>query len=231
MSQKRIPAKTLMAMLLASGLLSADQAAKAQNGSLPVAYKEFYHRSILASAGSATGIAAYDEYAEKDFGVTNLEKGCTAKLDFVLTHIRTRLGVTSLTTATLGANLTTALNAPRLKAMEFDNLMQVANSQAVKWPSALLNSEYEFNIDTRKQFSMALKNFFLNNNRKDVIEASTEDCVSVPSELIYVNKGGAFKPTIYLPSTGISIVDPNDATKTLVFGIETTYIGYEIASK
>lgn len=222
MSQKRIPARELAAMLLAAGALNADQTVSAKNGNLAITYDEIYQRAWISNSGSNEGVSAYDLTAEKDYGIQNLAKGCKLEDDFVITHIRTRIAKVTVASGTV------TKDAATLKQANFSNLLQIAGAnQTANLPQALVNSEWNCKIDSAKQFGMMLKNFFSNNNRKEYIEASLNDCVEVPNSIIFAKKGKTLTPVIYLP-LGVTLPTTDTSITDIGYAVETTYLGFRI---
>lgn len=209
-----------------SGILTEDQRKAAQAGTLSAVFEEKYHRAYIANTGSGDAqIPIYDITAEKESGVTNLEKGVKLADDFVMVATRARIA----TIATPNTNADTAArNTTKLKVAEFSNLMQAAGAnQTLSIPSEITGSEFALNIDSNKQFSFGFKNYFQYNNRKDAIEANASDSIAVPNGLILVKKGKALKPTVVLPS---NVTLPNTAANgtSVSYACEYTAIGYTL---
>ncbi|MES2379860.1 MAG: hypothetical protein V4538_02390 [Bacteroidota bacterium] len=209
-----------------SGILTSEQRAAAKSGQLNAIYDEKYHRAYLANTGADTGVGAYDVNVEKEYGVTNLEKGMKLADDFVMVATRSRVAVIPMPNTTPG--VTDLRSTTKLKVAEYTNLLQAPGAaQTLVTPSEVTSAEYELKINENRQFSFGYKNYFQSNNRKDSIEASAADSIPVPNGLILVKKGKALKPILYLPN-GVTLPNTAAGANAVAYATEFTYIGYTL---
>lgn len=213
----------LLAAALAAGKLTQDQIALYKAGKLKAQYYEVSHRAQIANSGTATGVAVYDLSAEKDFGVSGLDKGCKLPEDFALIATKARVGV-------IADDADGILTAAQIKAMSFDNLSLVIGGTTERLPAALLNSGFKLVIDDVEEAKYAAKNYMLQGNSKEYIEASTDDAIAIPDGIKILPKGTTLTPVLELP-TGVLLSATAIGVGSKQYVWETVYIGFRLVGK
>lgn len=222
---KKLPMSGLQLLDAAAsaGKLSVEQVALLKDGKLKAQYFEFIHRAQIANTGSGTGVALYDLEAEKQFGLSSLDKGCKLPEDFALIATKGRVAV-------LADDADGVITAAQIKALNFDNLTLVVGGTTERLPAVLLNAGFKLVINDVEESKYAAKNYFLNANSKQYIESSLEDAIEMPDGVKILTKGTTLTPVLELP-VGVPLSATATGAGSKQYAWETTYIGFRIVKK
>ncbi len=212
----------LLKAAYAANKLTADQKAAYEAGKLKAQYFEFAHRAQVANTGTGTGVALFDLAAEKDFGLSDLDKGCKLPEDFALIATKARVGV-------LADDADGVVTAAQIKAMSFDNLVLALGGTTERVPATLLNSRFILNINEVDKAKYSAKNYFLGGNSKEYIEGSMEDAIAVPDGVEIIAKGSTLTPKLELP-IGVPLSTPASGAGSKQYVWETLYIGFRLVN-
>lgn len=219
---KRLPisGEQLLASAYAANKLTADQKAAYEAKKLKAEYFEFAHRAQVANSGTGTGVALFDLAAEKEFGLSDLDKGCKIPEDFALVATKARVGV-------LADDADGVVTAAQIKAMNFENTILTLGGTTERLPATLLNGRFILNINEADKAKYAAKNYFLGGNSKEYIEGSTEDAIEVPNGIEIIAKGTTLTPKLELP-IGVPLSTPASGAGSKQYVWETVYIGFRL---
>lgn len=212
----------LLKAAYAANKLSANQKELYDAGKLRAQYFELAHRAQISNSGSAEGVALYNVAAEKDFGVSDLDKGCKIPEDFALIATKARIGV-------LAEDADGVVTADNIKTMSFDNLLLALGGATERVPAAILNSRFILKINDSEKAKYSAKNYFLGGNGKEYIEGSTDDAIAVPDGVEIITKGSTLTPKLELP-VGVNLSTPALGAGSKQYVWETVYIGFRIVN-
>jgi hypothetical protein len=200
--------------------LNANQTAQFAAGKLTAQYFELYHRVQLANTGSTPGVALFDLTVDPAYGLTNLDKGCKTPEDFIMVAVKSRVAV-------IADDADGLLTAVQIKTMSFDNLILDTGLTTKRIPDLISNSGFVLNVKDADISTFSAKNFFIQGNRKEYLDSSLDDAISLPDGLKILEKGDALKPKLLMPENiALSATAIGAGSKQYVW--ETIYIGYKL---